>query len=107
MRPPNINRADCHTHTLIFDNMTTDKMTGVNVRAASTTLRQPLWSIIGFNRITSSNDRRSNKSGHQQDDSGAGQNETGKLRCITHKRLQKFGNQDQGAEEHEAHHEHH
>ncbi|MGA8508762.1 MAG: hypothetical protein WB762_24410 [Candidatus Sulfotelmatobacter sp.] len=53
MRPPNINRTDCHTHNLICHNLTVDKMTGVNVRAASATLRQPLWSIIGFNRMTS------------------------------------------------------
>ena len=34
-------------------------------------------------------------------------NKTCKLGRVTHQRLQKFWNQDQGAEKHEAHHEHH
>jgi len=40
-------------------------MTGLNVRAAGASLRQPLWSIIGFNRMTSSKGRRSNKSARE------------------------------------------
>jgi hypothetical protein len=65
MSPPNINRTDCLAHTVICDNLTVSKMTGMKVRAASASLRQPLWSIIGFNRMTSSKDRRSDKSGRE------------------------------------------
>jgi hypothetical protein len=65
MRLPDINRIDGHIHTFICDNLTVAKMTGMKMRAASTGLRQSPWSLTGFNRMTSSKDRRSNKSGRE------------------------------------------
>src|SRR6516162_10368400 len=57
----NIKRTDGHTHTLICDNLTVDKTTGMKVTAASTSRQLP-WSNTGVNTMASSKDRTSHKS---------------------------------------------
>jgi hypothetical protein len=60
---PNANRTDGHTHLLIWDSRTMDKIIGMNVTAASTSRLQLSWFNTGVNRMASKKDRSSNKSG--------------------------------------------